>query len=170
MLNVQTRRIHRAPLVACPGRTLANEQTGRNPAVDARFTKRYYGQMRNTGTIVGVGIDMVEISEIKQARFKKRVAEYFLTKKEMTEIPSGRMAPRYLASRFAAKEAIIKAFPGKLLPHQFIIEKEGGKPLAVFSSPTQNKKYAIFISITHTATTAGAVAVITHRATEQKNG
>ena len=110
--------------------------------------------------VVGIGIDIVEVEDMRNARFKKRVAEYFLTKKEISQMPQGRTMVQFLASRFALKEAVIKAFPGTLSPFEFSIVKKGRKPKILFHSAHHNKSYGVYTSITHTATTAAAIAVI----------
>ena len=110
--------------------------------------------------IVGIGIDLVDIEAFRRARFKKRVADYFLTKEERVGLPKGRAMTQFLASRFAAKEAVIKAFPGTLSPLEFSIKKQGPKPQIVFYRAYNNKKYFVQISIAHTANAAAAVAII----------
>ena len=89
--------------------------------------------MKETFRIAGIGIDIVEMTDIQNARFKKRLAEYFLTKKELLALPKGPREVPFLASRFAVKEAVIKAFPEKLKPHDFTVEKKGVRPFISFS-------------------------------------
>lgn len=110
--------------------------------------------------IKGVGIDIVDIETISNARFKKRLAEYFLTKKEVAKIPKGSKEAQYLASRFAAKEAVIKAFPKKLKPHDFTVEKKGVRSHIVFSSQKYALRYTVHISISHTRYIATAIAIV----------
>jgi len=110
--------------------------------------------------IAGIGIDVAEIEEIKNARFKKRFAEYFLTKEEIKRIPKGSKEVTYLASRFAAKEAVIKAFPRKLKPHDFTVLKKGVCPSITFSSKKHALMYTVHISISHTKHIATAVAIV----------
>lgn len=110
--------------------------------------------------IVGIGIDVVELEDMRNARFKKRIAEYFLTKREMDVMPRGPRLAQFLASRFALKEALIKAFPGKISPLDFEITKKGRRPHIVFVSATRNKKYSAIVSITHTEHVAAAVAIV----------
>ncbi len=109
---------------------------------------------------VGVGIDVVEIPTIEKARFKTRIAEYFLTREERQHLPTGTMLPQYLASRFALKEAVIKAFPGQLSPFDFRIEKRGVRPCVVFVCRERNREYSVQVSLTHTPHIAAAIAVI----------
>ncbi len=116
--------------------------------------------MQGAAIIIGVGVDVVEIDNIQKARFKKRLAEYFLTPQEIKLMPKGSKVSQYIASRFALKEAVIKAFPESLSPFDFRIEKRGGRPVVVFIDSHQNKKYKIFASLTHTAHIAAAVAIV----------
>lgn len=116
--------------------------------------------MQRKAFIAGVGVDIVEIGEIKKARFKTRIAEYFLTKKEQRQMPKGSKFPQFLASRLALKEAVIKAFPEYLSPFDFRIEKKGKRPIVVFVSKERNKKYSVFASLTHTPQIAAAIAVV----------
>ncbi|MCX6787226.1 MAG: holo-ACP synthase [Candidatus Kaiserbacteria bacterium] len=110
--------------------------------------------------INGIGIDVVEIAEVGNARFKKRFAEYFLTPKEIRQVPQGPKREEFLASRFAVKEAVIKAFPKKLKPHDFTIDKKGARPCISFSSKENARRYAIHISLSHTRHIAAAVAIV----------
>lgn len=110
--------------------------------------------------LIGIGIDVVEIEDVRNIRFKKRFAEYFLTKKEIGRIPKGPKEAEFLASRFATKEAVIKAFPEKLKPHDFIIEKKGVRPCITFSSKKHELEYTVYISISHTKHIATAIVMV----------
>lgn len=116
--------------------------------------------MNTSRRVTGIGVDVVEIESVRNARHKKRFAEYFLTKKEIARIPKGPKEAEFLASRFAAKEAVIKAFPGKLSPHDFTIEKKGVRPSIAFSAKKRALMYTVDISISHTAHTAVAIAMV----------
>lgn len=60
--------------------------------------------------IVGVGTDIIEIARIEQHLKKSsRLAERVLTKSELEIFYSHKFPARYLAKRFAAKEAAVKA-------------------------------------------------------------
>ncbi|OGG93197.1 holo-[acyl-carrier-protein] synthase [Candidatus Kaiserbacteria bacterium RIFOXYD1_FULL_47_14] len=110
--------------------------------------------------IAGIGIDVVEIADVEDARFKKRFAEYFLMPKEILLIPKGSKRAAFLASRFAVKEAVIKAFPKKLKPHDFIIEKKDVRPCISFSSKEYGRRYTVHISLSHTKHIAVAIAIV----------
>lgn len=108
--------------------------------------------------IIGIGIDIVPIDEFRKANHKGRIAEFFLTKEEISLIPKKR-TDEHLASRFAAKEAVIKAFPHKLEPHDFEIIKQGVRPI-VKLQPKLEKTYQVLLSLTHTKSDAAAVAIV----------
>ncbi|KXW56824.1 holo-ACP synthase [Ferrovum sp. PN-J185] len=61
--------------------------------------------------IIGIGTDIVKISRIHQAltRFGHRFAEKILTEYEMDRFKKHVQPARYLAKRFAVKEAFSKA-------------------------------------------------------------
>ena len=111
--------------------------------------------------VVGVGVDIVEMERVKSIRFLGRFAEYFLTPSEITIYKKSGNPKSFIASRFAAKEATIKAFPGFLKPHDFEIQKEGKKPVVRFVSPVNEEKYKVLVSMSHsTRYAAGYAAVV----------
>ncbi|GIO44302.1 holo-ACP synthase [Paenibacillus apis] len=129
--------------------------------------------------IYGIGNDMVEIERVHrmlQGRSGERLRERVLTLAER-ELPGSNSRPaEFLAGRFAAKEAVSKAFGcgiGKILSFQDIriMPGEHGKPLAFLSEEAwirlgmQREQTCIHISITHERKLAAAFAVI-----EVKNG
>jgi holo-[acyl-carrier protein] synthase len=61
--------------------------------------------------IYGVGVDLVEIARIESAqrRFGQRLARRLLAPEELLEYACAPRRARYLARRFAAKEALAKA-------------------------------------------------------------
>jgi holo-[acyl-carrier protein] synthase len=60
--------------------------------------------------IVGLGTDIVEISRIEKTLKKStKIAERVLTPTEMVIFKQSKFPARYLAKRFAAKEAMVKA-------------------------------------------------------------
>jgi len=61
--------------------------------------------------IYGVGTDVVEIARIENAlaRFGERFARRILSESEFNRFKNHRLPAAYLAKRFAAKEAFVKA-------------------------------------------------------------
>jgi len=108
----------------------------------------------------GVGIDMVEIARLKQAVDKW--GDVFLNrvfnKKELAYSMQKRFPYQHLAARFAAKEAVIKAFGNSLVTFKDIeiVNDKFGKP----SCRIRNRKNHIHLSITHTDKYAIATAII----------
>jgi holo-[acyl-carrier-protein] synthase len=107
----------------------------------------------------GVGVDIVEISRIKKIRFLDRFAEYFLTGSELALFRTSPDPLRFVASRFAAKEAVIKACPEKISPHEFEIEKNGVRPVVRFLSE-KGSRYAALVSLAHSTEYAAGYAAV----------
>lgn len=85
--------------------------------------------------ISGVGIDIAQISRFSRAyeRFGKRFALRILSTEEIREFGQNRRPDRYLAMRFAAKEAVSKAlgtgFKQGVAPSQIQVAHDmTGKP------------------------------------------
>ena len=85
--------------------------------------------------IYGVGIDVVEVRRIEDslARFGRRLAEKILSAEEFGEFDLSPRKARFIARRFAAKEALAKAlgtgFRAGLFPGAISITHDAlGKP------------------------------------------
>lgn len=64
-------------------------------------------------SIVGIGMDVTEVARLETAlRRTPALAERLFTRGELSRPGGGRPAPRALAERFAAKEALARAFGG----------------------------------------------------------
>jgi holo-[acyl-carrier protein] synthase len=61
--------------------------------------------------IAGIGVDLVKVSRVQAGldRFGGRFPRRILTPEEMLEYPATRRPARFIAKRFAAKEALVKA-------------------------------------------------------------
>jgi holo-[acyl-carrier protein] synthase len=122
--------------------------------------------------IVGVGIDLVEIERIESAykKFGPRFLERVLTPEESTYCLSHKNPGPYIAARFAAKEAVSKAFGtgiGKAIGwrHIEVRHKESGQPYIAFNGRGLElfgavKANVIHLSLSHTNTNAVAVAIL----------
>jgi holo-[acyl-carrier protein] synthase len=122
--------------------------------------------------ILGVGIDIIEVARIASAyeKFGERFLNRVLLADEIAYCRSHKNPAPFLAVRFAAKEAISKAFGtgiGAQLGWQDmeIRRKESGEPFVVLHS--QGKKLfksrrakRLLISLSHTVNYAAATAVL----------
>ena len=94
--------------------------------------------------IYGIGTDIVELSRIKKTymRFGEKFTNRLLMPEEQSMYLQSRNPIRFLAMRFAAKEAIVKAMGtgfsnGIWIRDTGIINNKLGKPLVIFSSRGQ---------------------------------
>jgi holo-[acyl-carrier protein] synthase len=107
--------------------------------------------------IIGVGVDVVEISRIKSAMQRPRFLSRIFTPAEQEIV---RVADE-AAGRWAAKEAIIKAV-GYRLPWQDMEVLRGrfGKPIATLHRDIGRGPVRLHVTITHDAGLAIAFAVL----------
>ena len=89
--------------------------------------------------IVGIGVDIAETARMEKliAKFGQRFARRILTADELLEFDRRKQSSSYLATRFAAKEAVAKALGtgiGKQFGfHSIQIDNDSqGKPLLRF--------------------------------------
>jgi holo-[acyl-carrier protein] synthase len=122
--------------------------------------------------ILGIGIDIIEVRRI-QASYEK-FGERFLTRilrpEEITYCLSNRVPGPFLAARFAAKEAVSKAFGtgiGAELGWQDIEvkRKPSGEPFILLHDKGADLLKArgarvVLVSLSHTQEHATAVAVL----------
>lgn len=106
-----------------------------------------------------IGIDIVDIRRFESIRFFTRVAEYILTSNEVIEGEKRCDKAVYLASRFAVKEAVIKAAPMKLNFHDIEVCKNGEKPIVNFVH-VEHAHLSASISLSHEFTHTIAVAIM----------
>lgn len=116
--------------------------------------------------IKGSGIDIVEIEKLEKA--VKRWGDIFLkrvfTDIELAYSKKKRYPMQHLAARFAAKEAIFKAFNDASLGWKDIeiLNDDEGRPYCVFLNG-KGKNKSVFVSISHVKTYAVASAIITKK-------
>src|SRR5256885_376325 len=122
--------------------------------------------------ILGVGIDIIEVARIRASyeKFGERFLNRILRPAEIAYSLSHRDPAPFLAARFAAKEAISKAFGtgiGKQLGWQDmeVGRKESGKPIVILHD--RGKKLlqqcggrAVHLTLSHTSDNAVAMAVL----------
>ncbi|WP_320169688.1 holo-[acyl-carrier-protein] synthase [Maridesulfovibrio sp.] len=121
--------------------------------------------------IVGLGIDITELDRIKSSldKYGERFAEKILTAGELKMLPAKNPVP-YVAARFAAKEAAVKALgtgfaEGITFQCIEVTNLESGAPQLVFSGNALERSQelgikGIHISLTHGRDSAVAVVVL----------
>ena len=121
---------------------------------------------------LGVGIDIIEVARIAASyeKFGERFVNRILLPDEIAYCRSHRNPAPFLAARFAAKEAVSKAFGtgiGAQLGWQDIEirRKESGEPFVVLHGKGQDLFAArgakqLLVSLSHTQTYAAATAVL----------
>ncbi len=122
--------------------------------------------------ILGLGIDIIEVARITASleRFGERFGQRILLPDEMAYCLSHRHPAPFVAARFAAKEAISKAF-GTGIGAQLgwrdmeIRKKESGEPFVVLHGKgrqlfeSRNAKQ-LLVSLSHTEHYAAVTAVL----------
>jgi holo-[acyl-carrier protein] synthase len=123
-------------------------------------------------SVLGIGIDLVECARIQHSidRFGDRFLHRVFTDGEIAYSISMKFPARHLAARFAAKEAVSKAFGtgiGKAMGWRNIDirKKPSGEPFLVFSGPAQELAVAhgvafALVTLSHTEHHAMAMIVL----------
>lgn len=123
--------------------------------------------------ILGIGMDLVEIERMKKLlerpegeRFMQRVLTP--AERELAASREGRLA-EFVAGRFAAKEAVVKALGCGIgaaagFHDVEVLPERDGRPAVRLSEEARGRlglggSTVIHLSITHTGETAGAYAV-----------
>lgn len=122
--------------------------------------------------ILGLGIDLIEVERIRSAfeRFGERFTGRVLLPEETAYCLSHKDPAPFLAARFAAKEAISKAF-GTGIGTQLgwkdmaVGHRESGEPFVVLYGAGESLFKArgasrLLISLSHTVAHATAIAVL----------
>jgi len=122
--------------------------------------------------IAGIGVDLATVSRVAKihARFGQRFARRFLHERELTAYSSHPCPERFLAKRFAVKEAAVKALgtgerSGVLLKDFYIEHDELGKPLLRVSGTAQLRCDAqginsFWVSLTDEGDTVAAFVIL----------
>src|SRR4051812_48570667 len=123
-------------------------------------------------SVLGIGVDLVENARIQHSleRFGERFLKRVFTEGEISYSQSMKFPARHLGARFAAKEALSKAFGtgiGKAMGWKDIDvrRKESGEPYIVLEGGA--KKLAeernvsqVLVTLSHTENHAMAVIVV----------
>jgi holo-[acyl-carrier protein] synthase len=123
-------------------------------------------------SVLGIGVDLVECARIERSleRFGEKFLHRVFTDGEIAYSMSMKFPARHLAARFAAKEAVSKAFGtgiGKAMGWRNIDvqKKPSGEPFLVFSGPaqklaTQRGVTVALVTLSHTEHHAIACIVL----------
>ena len=123
-------------------------------------------------SVLGIGVDLVECARIERSieRFGEKFLHRVFTDGEVAYSMSMKFPARHLAARFAAKEAVSKAFGtgiGKAMGWRNIDirKKKSGEPFLVFSGPaqelaTQRGVTSALVTLSHTEYHAMACVVL----------
>lgn len=122
--------------------------------------------------ILGVGVDLVEVERIDHsiARHGTHFLHRVFTEREIAYCSKMRTPGPHYAARFAAKEAVSKAFGTGIGAQLGFVEievcrEEAGAPFIVLHGPAaefarERRARKIHLSLSHTATCAVAQVVI----------
>lgn len=133
-------------------------------------------------SIVGIGIDLVDCARIESsiARFGDRFLHRVFTEGEIAYSQSMKFPARHLAARFAAKEALSKAFGtgiGRAMGWRDldVRKKESGEPYVVLSGGAEkmaNERGVtkVWISLSHTDESGMATIILEHGEKKEPGG
>ncbi|MFH2137571.1 MAG: holo-ACP synthase [Candidatus Omnitrophota bacterium] len=127
--------------------------------------------------MISCGTDILETERMKNAvkKWDKSFLKRIFTEREIEYSMGKRFYFEHLAARFAAKEAVFKAFGEGFTSANFknieIINDHNGRPSVLLTGAmkdlSQNQKVeSIAISMSHTRNYAQAVAIITRKSEE----
>ena len=129
--------------------------------------------------ILGTGIDIIEVARIASSheKFGERFVNRILLPDEIAYCLSHKNPAPFIAARFAAKEAISKAFGtgigAQLGWHDMEIRrKESGEPFVVLHGKGKKlfksrRTKRLLVSLSHTANYAAATAVLEGQGTRR---
>lgn len=90
--------------------------------------------------IFGIGVDVVRLDRVERAyqRFGEHFVRRLLLPEELADFRAGKRPARFLAMRFAAKEAVVKAMGtgfrhGMWIRDTGVVQNRWGKPEIVWS-------------------------------------
>ena len=117
--------------------------------------------------IFGIGVDVLQAERVQRvhARFGARFVERLLMPEEATQLALTQRPQRFLAMRFAAKEAIVKAM-GTGFAHGIwirdvgVVQNKWGKPEVVYSARGERMRRHLGIGAGHVTLTDEAGLIV----------
>ena len=125
--------------------------------------------------IFGIGVDVLEAARIKKVydRFGEHFLDRLLLPAERAQLAKTRRTERFLAMRFAAKEAIVKAMGtgfahGMWIRDVGVVQNAWGRPEVIYSERGERMRERLgigegHITLTDEAGLVVAVAVLLRR-------
>ena len=117
--------------------------------------------------IFGIGVDVLEAVRITRTleRFGERFVEHLLMPEERAQLARTQRRERFLAMRFAAKEAIVKAMGtgfshGMWIRDVGVVQNSWGKPEVVFSARGDEVRRALGVGESHVTLTDEAGLIV----------
>ena len=121
---------------------------------------------RTLRPVSGIGLDLLDIERLERALERRpRLAQRLFTDQELEYAARHARPARHLAARFCAKEAVAKALGMEAWDFRDVeVVATGGAPEVRLSGTVAERARELgaqpVVSLTHTDTTAGAVALL----------
>src|SRR6185437_2575429 len=119
------------------------------------------------GMIFGIGVDVLEVKRIGETleRFGEHFIERLLMPEERAQLAKTRRPERFIAMRFAAKEAIVKAMGtgfshGVWIRDVGVVQNSWGKPEVDFSARGERVRRGLGVGEGHVTLTDEAGLVV----------
>ena len=124
--------------------------------------------------IFGVGTDILELSRVQETynRFGDHFVERLLMEEEREQFARNKWPVRFLAMRFAGKEATVKAMGtgfrhGMWLRDVGIVNNNWGRPLVIFSERGQGVCERLGIAASHVSLSDDAGLIVAFAVVEK---